>query len=397
MLKPCPSRFRVTDERSWYTPAGKTTGECTYCEECFDKFVKNTPEASSFTKHNNLTSCNCDYPRDYTKYGIEKDGLRVTIASKKGSLFQKIDNQIANLNGVMHVDVPTCTEYMIFVDKTDSDENSYFTFESGKVGSKEITINNGRLIYYPSNVEIKGFKTGTNESFMFISPSNQEKSEGRKTEGENETNIITLKLKKWIRRPSRSSFFGARTRGYSRGYDESYGGEDLFLSASYDNFTLQCKGGPKSASLTLCSNSRGGDRGSNLTGGATVSGGSFVDNVRTSYTDDNFESVGTTIEFMVQLVCSQTDEEKYQVNSIYHMKQDLAAREELLNKISRSKVNMESFEAQIKSLEKKIEHEKTLVDQLSVELKKYEYLGSTDKQDHLLKFEQDGVKVVNLN
>lgn len=313
--------------------------------------------------------------------------MRVTIASKTGTLFQKLENQVANINGVMHVDVPTCTEYVIFVDKTDTDPESYVTFESGKVGKKEITINGGRLIYYPSTIDIRGFKTGTNESFMFISPSNQEKAEGRKVEGENETNIITLTLKKWVRRPNRTSFF--RTRGYSRGCEE--GGEDLFLSASYDNFSLQCKGGPESASFSL----RGGDR-SNFSGGATVSGGSYVDDVRTSYTDDSFTSVGSPVEFMIQLVCSQTEEEKYQVNSIYNMKQDLAARDALLSKMSASRASVKSFESQIETLEKRIETEKNLIDQMSNELKKYEYLGSADKQDHLLKFEDGGVKTINL-
>lgn len=62
--KECPKRSRVSDDRKWYSPAGKSTSECTYCEECYNTFVKNTPSDVGFTVNSRLWSCNCDFPEE---------------------------------------------------------------------------------------------------------------------------------------------------------------------------------------------------------------------------------------------------------------------------------------------------------------------------------------------
>ena len=64
--------------------------------------------------------------------------------------------------------------------------------------------------------------------------------------------------------------------------------------------------------------SSGGFGAAAMTGGATVSGGSHVDHVSTRRTDDSFERVGEPIEYVVQLVCVQSDEEKAKANRAHY-------------------------------------------------------------------------------
>lgn len=79
-LRPCPGKYRVNDNRTWYVPLGKTTGECTICEECFSKF---NLVRSDYTGHYGLTDCNCDYPKDMSMYAVTKDYFQVTIVDAK--------------------------------------------------------------------------------------------------------------------------------------------------------------------------------------------------------------------------------------------------------------------------------------------------------------------------
>ena len=61
---PCRGQIRVGDNRKWYTPSGKSTSECTYCEECYNNFVKGTPSDVGFSMHQQLWNCNCDFPEE---------------------------------------------------------------------------------------------------------------------------------------------------------------------------------------------------------------------------------------------------------------------------------------------------------------------------------------------
>lgn len=366
MSFPCPGRHRVTDHRNWYVPFGKTSHSCTYCEECYNTYVKNTPADTGFTVHSNLHGCNCDYPKDLSKCGVQKNDLRVTVTDAKTfTTYKMVENDLANMNGVMHVALPTCTEYTISVENLNNSPNVYFSFETGKVGDKEIIINHGQRIYYKTDLEIKGFKTGTSDSFMFISQSNQERFEGKVLEGENVTNIISLKFKKWQRhvRECYMEFYCDST-SRSRGGAESMGATKG-LSKGGDSF---------------------GHSMANLSGGATVSGGSYVDSVRTSTTNDRFDQIDNEVEFLIQLVCTQPENEKYEANKKYYLKKEFEEREKLLSKKKRIEESIKSWEDQVTYYEGKLNNERKSLDELSTELKKYDHLGSTAKEDYLMHF-----------
>lgn len=349
-MYPCPGSNRVTDARNWFVPPGKNTSECTICEECFDKYLKDKPEAKDFGEYSHLESCNCDYDIFFDKSGLEIDGVKITITNAKtGEKFAKLDDSMANLNAVVHFVLPTCTEYVINVNNLNG---NYLTFESGLVGEKKIVINGGKKIYYPSDIKIRGFETGSNESFMFISPSNREKCEGYNIEGENITNIIKLKLKRW-KRESNECYSQTRFND-CRFDDECYG---------YRGSTF---------SLASCSNK-------SLSGGATISGGSYVDNVKTTTTTDKFTQIGDEIELVIQLVCDQDESEKYETNKKYHLKKDFDQRRKLLTE-------KEKIELEISSLKKKLDAEEKKLDEVEIKLRKYEYLGSDDKPSYLIQF-----------
>ena len=76
---PCPLSTRVADSRKWYIPGGKTAQECTYCEECYEKFVRGTDQDKGFTSNNKLVRCNCDYPKENAKFGLIKGDRNVLV------------------------------------------------------------------------------------------------------------------------------------------------------------------------------------------------------------------------------------------------------------------------------------------------------------------------------
>ncbi len=116
-----------------------------------------------------------------------------------------------------------------------------------------------------------------------------------------------------------------------------------------------------------------------LSGGATVSGGSYVNDVRTASTDSTFTRVGEPIEFLIQLVCNQTDEEKYTANRQYEQKQRFEKREKLL-------AQRKQHEKVIDSLKAEQERELSKIAKLDEELQQYHDLGSYIKEDYLVSF-----------
>ncbi|QKF93590.1 hypothetical protein QKU48_gp0132 [Fadolivirus algeromassiliense] len=360
-IYPCPGRNRVSDNRKWYIPLGKTSSECTYCQECYETFVKGTPKDEGFVCQSGLYQCNCDYPKDYTNKCLEKDNFRVILTdTKTGKVFELIPNTLANLNGVAQFVLPTCSNYSITIDNLDGATYSWFSFVSGRVGDKDIVINNGQTIYHKNSLEIRGFKTGTNDSFLFYSPSNKEKWEGKTLEGENVTNVINLKLRRYTRISNPEVYL---SKGFS-----TRGGDGHYLNYGMIPGTYEC-------SLQCSSSSRN----ESYSGGATLSGGSNVDHIRTTTTKDTFNPQGSVVEFVIQLICNQSDDEKYNANQAYNMKVDYEKRQVLLNKKERLLSDLKHYEDKITNL-------KADIDSTNQELDKYAYLGSTNKNDYLMQF-----------
>jgi len=357
---PCPGDRRVSDARTWYTPPNKLTSECTICEECFDKYIKGTPNEDSFGVYSHLNSCNCNYETHFDKSGFEQNNIKITVMNAKTrQKYSKLENTMANLNGVVHVVLPTCTEYMIHIDNLSTDNYSYFTFESGFVGDKKIVINQGSKIYYPSKLEIKGIETGTNNSFMFISQSNQERYEGRQLEGENVSNIIKIKIKQW------------RKKVYQNFYETRGGNYGRFMDCRFDD-SSSSGGRPWSKDAKNTNNNE-------FSGGATVSGGSHIDNIKTTTTRDTFDQIGDEIECVIQLVCNQDELEKYEENKKYYLSKELDERNKLLKE-------KETIDENIKRYENALKHEKENMDKLGEKLKSYDHLGSVNKEDYLMHF-----------
>lgn len=430
-FKPCPGRHRVNDNRLWYIPSGETGSTCTYCEECFNLYVVPTTEDITSYKIINggqLVNCNCDYPKDLNKCSITKESIRVTVFDTKSfKTFDILENSVANLNGVMHVALPTCTEYAILIENlNNSDPNLYFSFEpSSKVGDKPIVINDGRTIFYKKDLEVKGFKTGTNDSFMFISLSDQEKSSGKTLSGENVTNVISLKVKKYRRELNRhANFFGSSLETYKRrGPFLNVPFIDLGMDTQY---TLQCKGtltienqrgGTGSSNVINCGNGfRGGEKGisvadeeccdeacademfenqtktikveepSSVTGGATVSGGKRVNDIATTSSSDKFIPEGETIEFLIQLVCTQEDNEKFEANKAYQTEKELSERRVLLSKRKRIEADQTYNEEKVEYHKEQVSKCKKDLEDIDKELEAYAHLRSPNPQDYLLKF-----------
>jgi hypothetical protein len=365
------------------------------------EFVKNVePNGNDYTMHTALGKCNCDYPKRNEKYSLETNGLRVTIMSKDGTtMYPKMKNDLANLNGVVHISVPTTREYIIVVDNLNDSENSYLSFKSGSVGDKKITINDGRLIYYTSNIEIKGFKTGTNDSFMFISQCQQEKEEGKVLEGENITNVIKLTVKKWDRK-KKAERVGS-LGGYAHGYNDwgesgMYSSQCRGVAAKGGSKSKKPKGGMggifKNDPTNACL-----DMEENFSGGATVSGGSRVDDVRTKSTSDTFTDLNDDTEIVIQLVCTQTEEEKLEANKKYYLKKAIAERNELGKKMKRVEDDMTYYSKQVTLYQGKFEEETAKMNELKKDMEKYAYLGSADKDDYLMVFANSQEKVVDIS
>jgi len=482
----CPGRVPVSDNRSWYVPAGKTVSECTYCEACYELCVKGTLADSGFTKKTGLLNCNCDYPKDYSRLALQHAGVRVSVVDSTTQaeypLLEGENETIANLNGVAHVVVPTCASYAVSVENVETSADSYFTLVSGTVGDKDIVINNGETIYYNRVLQVKGFKTNSDESFLFMSQSAQEKSEGIKPLAtENVSNIIKLRVQKfkkvvpvnlptvvWPRRtyrteqdsdysdymdiirctprnvyPGRTSYSydqscrqtfkqttevqgymgqvgsiercgGDRSESTRRSCDSrsdeagrlSEAGRSPFLSAGHHigintvgthlkNTNVQLRTEPD-ASGTIISGASSDVRqisltestGNNVSGGATLAGGTFVENIQTTITNDLFEKVGEPIDFVVQLVCTQDDATKYMANRKHQTQIDFKKREKLQAKVAEITQGVTRLTRDLESVQANIDREEEKLKGLAEEMRAYDYLGSTNKQDHLLQFEK---------
>lgn len=367
-MQTCPGRHRVSDSRKWYIPVGKTSRECTYCEECFEKYVKNTSQASSFTCQTNIPMCNCDCPETLRGYSLLKNNLRVMVVDAKTSQAYPllsslpssedggtVSSELANANGVMHVVLPTCTEYHITVDLVDEAEDVFFSLESGKVGDRGIVINGGSKIYY-NGLDIKGYKTGTKESFCFISRS---QSDDKTLEGENVSNIIELKFVKWVRVPYVTSAESAVMRGW------------------------ECKGLSKGIEEGNCTLQVGG----NLSGGATVSGNTYVAHVQPRSTYDTFrEQESGEVNITIQLVCTQSDEEKYLANTKYYMQKDIDMRDKLIEQRKRKENDLLACKDLVDCYTTKGLRLTDEIKDLTDSISEYDYLGSSNPLDHTIKF-----------
>jgi len=372
-LRPCPGSSRVGDDRRWYVPIGMTPTDCTYCEECYEKgFVdKNTVYLWQGPR---LKDCCCDCVRPNTVTSLTRDRISVSVCDTVSNVsFPRLDSSLTPIgapeNGVMHVVLPTPANYKIVLQNQDSGfKTRYFSIESCKVGGKDVKINNGQRIYYPQTATIASFETGTNKSFLFISPSNRELAEGVKIEGINETNVVEITIKRWNRvipqRPRHFNWFirddldrygrmgFARPAGFGTNVPQMH--NDLF--GGFAKMEAGSAMGAAASTMPAGVPFTGGFVSSDsVHGGATTSGNNYTSHVNATYTNDLFEQVGETIKFTVQLVNTQNDETRYKSNMQYRVANAQKLLAPLNKSIHTQTLQIESYETMLADARNKLD------------------------------------------
>lgn len=313
----CPGTSKVSYSRDWYIPDGYISATCTCCNVCFDKYIKNTRSEKKFRKQGQLSNCNCDFSKLYFVNEkdkiIERDNISVSIIENSTiipdicligpyapgnnvSVNQDINVTMSN---TATFDLMTNTPYAIRIKKHYHNDNDiYYTLKLGKVGNRNIVINDGEKIYYSDDLKIEGFKTGTNDSFLFLSLSKKDIAKGHKLEGNGDSNCISITIQKHkrTRAPKISSY--------------SHHGSPYGMPKACCDFSVPS---------------------GNASMDGTVSGGRNVNHIGTTQTSDVFSPVGDPIEFQIRLTCSMSDELKYEKNKSYFMEQ-LKKEIELLEK-----------------------------------------------------------------
>jgi hypothetical protein len=150
---PCPLSTRVTDFRKWYIPNGKTSQQCTYCEECYEKFVRGTDQDKGFTWKNDLLQCNCDYPGEISKFGLMRGDLNVLVLDAP-TMKPFLPNSIGQFHLPLH------RSYVISVRNLTDDKYRYISLVSYEVDSRTIVVNNGQNIHYKEKIEVGGYYMG---------------------------------------------------------------------------------------------------------------------------------------------------------------------------------------------------------------------------------------------
>ena len=146
-LYPCPGKKRVADGRLWYVPYGKQSTECTYCQECYETYIKGTPKDQGFSVKTNLYDCNCDYPKDLGKNCFKQNDIKVSIVDA-------VTYDAYKVSGSKKVVVPVNKKYIICVENVNRAIDSYFIIDECIVDRKRVNLDSD---YIKNDVEIGGY------------------------------------------------------------------------------------------------------------------------------------------------------------------------------------------------------------------------------------------------
>jgi hypothetical protein len=189
----CPGMSRVNDYRSWFTPKGLSTITCTYCEECYNLYVKDTNIDNGFTTNNRLTSCCCDYFTMNRNLGSFKDSIQVIIIdSTTKQVFPKAPNDGNRYDSVDEFILPTTTNYSVRIQLSEPDKYT-FTVSDMYINDKKVNIINNENIRCAGTMIINQFEEGSTEFFKFISLSSKE----RKYIHSSFFDTIKITVKRW--------------------------------------------------------------------------------------------------------------------------------------------------------------------------------------------------------
>lgn len=187
-MKSCPGKNYVGDDRKWYTLPNSTVYEYTICEACYDKNIKDLPNADQYGEYEILTYCNCDYPTNPNYIMKSKSIIDINIVDDKVKNYEFVDGVFL---------LPANSNYSINICYYGK-QWDYFTLESGFIGKKPIIINQRDQIFC-KDLLIQGYETGTKSSFLFVPLKEHELNDVSDT--------ITLTFKQWHRIPRRRTGF----------------------------------------------------------------------------------------------------------------------------------------------------------------------------------------------
>jgi hypothetical protein len=257
-------------------------------------------------------------------------GFEVTLAPqhRKGTLLAKLSVEHARKHGLelKHThgfgvyDLPTGCPYGVTVRNTFP--NTKFTFEEITVGVERVDINGGDTIFYSGLHTISAYKTGSQRSFLFHSPDSTEKAANNWTP--DGSNVIKIKVQRHVKQDP------PRVRSAYRGLSDDDG--DV---------------GPTFRSLS------GGEASRGLSGGNTISGNTFVGHVSTVPLEGTWKKEGDVVEFLIQLVNTQSEQDKARDNAKYHAAMDAMLQKEIDDKKAKRKRLEEEMDALDQEIEDK--------------------------------------------
>ena len=280
----CGTLMRPAGDRDFYG-----TAQWCACSHCHSLQYKQSSSACDakmiLSKQQHVC---CDVLNDESNYTITRDGFQVYIGVQNDFFndkkLVKLSAEAAQARGVeLKSEVgfaafvaPTCCPYkIIVVDK----KGQKFVIESIKVGNQQVIVNDGGRIFYSRSANISAFETGTDRSFLFVSDTRPDASP------RDGSDVVRIKLQR------------------QRQCVE----QQLFRSMS------------------------------SITGGNTVGGGSFVGHLHTVPLQGTWEKDGPPVEFLIQLVNVQSDEERTADNAKYQAHQNAKLQEQINGLSARQK------------------------------------------------------------
>ena len=442
--------YRGDDEYIWYVPKGENPEKDSRCSYCYKTGVVNDLNCSLYIRDACIVGISCDSEKDKERTTVSFHGMEVSIqaldvpyedrgiASRPLYLLPESKEKVKVGLGVYQVS--TQTKYQVVIRQTPGISSSNCFTLKAKVGNTDVVINNNENIYYYGSAYINGMKTGTQESFLFTSPTESQKASGDVPEHLNESNKIWLTITRykkqekppmWINASQetiRKSLFGGPSNTYGTGeavkkgggaslFDDKEkrlessikkgcdGGRTVFAHGSSNTFGFFGGGDntnkgkeSNSSSTPFCLDSDFGEieesedkvskpffggEGSHAekttqslgysnnmlssmmsvnkpTGGSTISGGSIVNRVQTTKSNDKYDFL-EEVNISLQLVCIQSDVEKTIDNANYSLKEVISKKNLYAEKHIRLQSLKDNYLAFFNSLKSEADELTTLI------------------------------------
>ncbi len=88
-MLPCKTNSIVKDNRKWYSPNWTKRGEVAFCEECYHKFIKDTPLSVYIRNDGEFEACCCTF-----KPSVKQQWLLAVNKNDIGQFKEYIDYKV---------------------------------------------------------------------------------------------------------------------------------------------------------------------------------------------------------------------------------------------------------------------------------------------------------------